>query len=129
MTKEETWSVPMQRARAFFREQEDVVEENANIYVFGSCRITLTELKPKGITVTAVCPGPMETEFIHLGGIKGQSRTFDILPYCDQVRVAGGALRAARAGRTIYTPTLFYKFYRVLAKVTPVKLMVKFTKT
>lgn len=87
------------------------------------------ELKAKGITVTAVCPGPMETEFIHLGGIKGQSKTFDILPYCDQVRVAGGALRATRAGKTIYTPTLFYKFYRVLAKVTPVKLMVKFTKT
>lgn len=87
------------------------------------------ELKLKGITATAVCPGPMETEFIHLGGIKGQSKTFDILPYCDQVRVAGGALRATRAGRTIYTPKLFYKTYRVLAKVLPVKLMVKFAKT
>ena len=87
------------------------------------------ELRPKQITATAVCPGPMETEFIHLGGIKGRSKTFDILPYCDQVRVAGGALRAARAGRTIYTPKLFYKTYRVLAKVLPVKLMVKFTGT
>lgn len=87
------------------------------------------ELKPKGITATAVCPGPMETEFIHVGGIKGNSKTFDILPYCDQVKVAGGALRAARAGKTIYTPKLFYKFYRVLAKVTPVKLMVKFAGT
>ena len=54
---------------------------------------------------------------------------FEMLPYCDQVRVAAGALRAAREGRTIYTPKLFYKFYRLLAKVTPVKLMVKFTKT
>ena len=87
------------------------------------------ELKAKGITVTAVCPGPMDTEFIRLGGIEGNSRMFEMLPYCDQVRVAGGALRATRAGRTIYTPKLFYKFYRVLAKVTPVKLMVKFTKT
>ena len=87
------------------------------------------ELKPKKISVTAVCPGPMATEFIHVGGIKGNSKTFDVLPYCDQVKVAGGALRAARAGKTIYTPTLFYKFYRVLAKVTPVKLMVKFTGT
>lgn len=87
------------------------------------------ELKEKGITVTAVCPGPMETEFISVGNIRGNSRTFELLPYCDQVRVAGGALRATRAGRTIYTPRLFYKFYRVLAKVTPVKLMVKFTKT
>ena len=87
------------------------------------------ELKPKGITATAVCPGPMKTEFLDAGGITGNSKTFATLPYCDQVRVAGGALRAAKAGRTIYTPKLFYKFYRVLAKVTPVKLMVKLAKT
>ena len=87
------------------------------------------ELRAKGITATAVCPGPMKTEFLDAAGITGNSRTFELLPYCDQVRVAGGALRAARDGRTIYTPRLFYKFYRGLAKITPVKLMVKLTKT
>ncbi len=87
------------------------------------------ELRPKGITATAVCPGPMKTEFLDIGNITGNSKMFETLPYCEQVKVAGGALRAARAGRTIYTPKLFYKFYRVLAKVTPVKLMVKFAKT
>lgn len=87
------------------------------------------ELQPKGITATAVCPAPMQTEFLEVGRIAGNSRMFERLPYCDQVQVAGGALRAARAGRTIYTPKLFYKFYRLVAKVTPVKLMVKFTKT
>ena len=87
------------------------------------------ELRRKNITVTAVCPGPMKTEFLDAGRITGRSPAFEYLPYCDQVRVAGGALRAARAGQTIYTPKLFYKFYRLLAKVTPVKLMVKFTKT
>nr|WP_325186577.1 SDR family NAD(P)-dependent oxidoreductase [uncultured Oscillibacter sp.] len=87
------------------------------------------ELRSKGITVTAVCPGPMATEFLEVGNIAGNSRMFERLPYCDQVRVAAGALRAAREGRTIYTPRLFYKFYRLLAKVTPVKLMVKFAKT
>ena len=64
-----------------------------------------------------------------VGRISGNSRTFDMLPYCDQVRVAGGTLRAARAGRTIYTPRLLYKTYRLLAKVTPAKLMMKLTKT
>ena len=53
MMKEETWSVSIQRARSFFREQEDVAEESVNSYVFGSCRITLTELKPKGMGVWA----------------------------------------------------------------------------
>ena len=53
MLKEETWSISIQRARAFFREQQDVTEESANVYLFGSCRITLTELKPKGMGVWA----------------------------------------------------------------------------
>lgn len=87
------------------------------------------ELRRRRVTVTAVCPGPMDTEFLPLAGITGHSSTFEFLPYCDQVRVAGGALRAAKAGRTIYTPKLFYKLYRVLAKVTPSKLLVKFVKT
>ncbi len=53
MIKDETWSVSLQRARAFFREQPDVSEETANVFVFGTCRITLTELKPKGMGVWA----------------------------------------------------------------------------
>ena len=53
MMKEETWSVSIQRARAFFREQEDVTEESTNSFAFRTCRITLTELKPKGMGVWA----------------------------------------------------------------------------
>ena len=53
MKKEEIWSVSIQRARAFFREQEDVTEEGLNDYTFGTCRIHLTELKPKGMGVWA----------------------------------------------------------------------------
>ena len=53
MTKEETWSVSLQRARSFFRDQNDVIEENPNVFLFNSCRIQLTELKPKGMGVWA----------------------------------------------------------------------------
>ena len=53
MRKEEIWSVSIQRARSFFREQEDVTEEGLNDYTFGTCRISLTELKPKGMGVWA----------------------------------------------------------------------------
>lgn len=53
MKKEEIWSVSIQRARSFFREQEDVTEEGLNAFCFRSCRITLTELKPKGMGVWA----------------------------------------------------------------------------
>jgi len=53
MLKEETWSVSIQRARSFFREQEDVTEENLNTFRYHSCTISLTELKPKGMGVWA----------------------------------------------------------------------------
>ena len=53
MIKEEIWSISIQRARAFFREQTDVTEEDLNDYSFGTCRIHLTELKPKGMGVWA----------------------------------------------------------------------------
>lgn len=87
------------------------------------------ELRGRGISVTAVCPGPMATKFCDVGNITGNSKTFELLPYCDQVRVAHGTLLAARRRRTIYTPTLFYKAVRLAAKLTPVKLAVKFTRT
>ena len=53
MMKEEIWSISIQRARNFFREQEDVTEEGINDFYFRSCRIHLTELKPKGMGVWA----------------------------------------------------------------------------
>ena len=87
------------------------------------------ELKPRGITVTAVCPGPMATDFLDTADITGRSKTFDLLPYCAPAKVAGGSLAAARKGRSVYTPKGFYKFYRGLAKVLPQKLMIQFTKT
>ena len=98
-------------------------------YVSAFSRGLGEELRSRGVRVTAVCPGPMQTEFLEVGGIAGNSRTFELLPYCDQVRVAAGALRAARAGRAVYTPTLFYKFYRLLAKAAPAGWMIKLTKT
>ena len=53
MLKEEIWSISIQRARSFFRDQEDVTEESINDFVVRSCRIHLTELKPKGMGVWA----------------------------------------------------------------------------
>ena len=53
MTKEEIWSISIQRARAFFRDQADITEETANVFSYGTCKITLTELKPKGMGIWA----------------------------------------------------------------------------
>ncbi len=98
-------------------------------YVSAFSRGLGEELRQRRISVTAVCPGPMDTEFITKGKIKGHSATFDRLPYCDPSKVALGALRAAKRGRPVYTPRLFYKFYRLVAKVLPQAWMIKCART
>jgi len=105
------------------------VYSSTKAYVSSFSRGLGEELKPRGITVTAVCPGPMATEFLDIGGIAGNSKTFDTLPYCDPAKVVKGAYEAARAGRAVHTPKGFYKLYRGLAKVLPQRLMIKFAGT
>lgn len=105
------------------------VYSSTKAYVSSFSRGIREELRERGITATAVCPGPMDTEFIALGGIKGRSRAFDVLPYCDPSSVAEGTLLSAKAGRAFYTPKAFYKLYRFLTKITPQAWMVKLVKT
>ncbi len=83
------------------------------------------ELRPKGISVTAVCPGPMKTEFFDAAG---DHDLFGNIPWCDPVKVVAGTIRAAKKGRTFYTPTVFNKFYRFVAKILPMKWMIKTTR-
>ena len=97
-------------------------------YVTSFTRCLAFELKGKGITATAICPGPMETEFLDAGKIRGKSKDFDSLPRCNPQKTALLALKAARAGKVICTPTAFYKLYRVLAKVLPHALVVHLAK-
>ena len=47
----------------------------------------------------------------------------------DPIESVISALEAAKRGQSVYTPTLFYKFYRVVAKLAPAKLMMKASKT
>lgn len=89
-------------------------------YVLQFSKTLKRELKKRGINVCAACPGPMNTEFFQAGGIVGKSHALEKgLPRCYADKVAKGSLRAALRGRGIYTPTAFYKFYRVLCKILP----------
>ena len=99
-------------------------------YVLSFSRALRFEMRKKGINVLAVCPGPMETEFLPAAGIgKGTSHTFDTLPRCDPAAVAAEALRASQKNRGVCTPRGFYKLYRLLAKVLPHSLVMHFSKT
>lgn len=87
------------------------------------------ELAPRGIHVLAVYPCPMDTDFLAIGGINGNSRTFDRLPRCIPEKVAKVSLARAAAGKGSYTPVFLMKIYRVLAKLLPHNLVMPISKT
>lgn len=105
------------------------VYSSTKAYVSSLTRGLSVELKPLGISATAVCPGPMATEFISVGKITGNSKMFEALPYCDPVKVVSGVYKAAKSGKVFYTPMAFYKFYRVLAKLLPHAWVARLAKT
>ena len=105
------------------------VYSSTKAYVSSFTRGLSEELRDRGISVTAVCPGPMDTEFLSVARINGNSKMFKTLPYCDPRMVAEGAINACASGRVFYTPKLFYGFYRFVAKVLPQSLVVKFATT
>ncbi len=98
-------------------------------YVSAFSRGIGEELKGRGVSVTAVCPGPMGTEFLDLAGISGNSKMFDTLPFSKPDEVVAGAYAAAKKDRAVYTHKALFKVYRVLAKILPQSIMVKFAKT
>ncbi len=98
-------------------------------YVMSFSRALRQELKNRKINVTAICPGPMETEFFSVAGIeKGSSFMIDKLPHCDPQKTARGGIKASKKGKAVYTPKLFYKLCRLLAKVVPHSILIKFAK-
>lgn len=88
-------------------------------YVLSFSKSLREETKKQGINVLAVCPAPMDTEFLSIAGIEGKSKTFDMLPRVKSAEVAKKSLRKAFAGRAVYTNRVIYKLYRVLGKLLP----------
>ncbi len=105
------------------------VYSSTKAYVMSFTKGLREELKPHGINALAVCPGPMKTEFLDVANITDRSKMFTTLPYSDPDIVADRAVVLAGKGRCVYTPKLLFKVYRVLAKLVPHSIMMKFCKT
>jgi len=105
------------------------VYSSTKAYVMSFTKGLREELKPLGINALAVCPGPMNTEFLDVANITERSKMFKTLPYSDPDAVADKAVVKAARGRCVYTHLLLFKFYRVLAKLLPHNIMMQFCKT
>jgi uncharacterized protein len=92
-------------------------------YLSSLCVGLKEELKSKNINVCAVNPGMMKTK-MNLESTKSVSK----LPEVNVEQAAYKSLEAAKKGKGSYTTGAFYKLYRVLCKILPSSLIVKFAK-
>ena len=94
-------------------------------YVRFLARALHEEERKRGVNIMLLSPGKMDTAMFHQNST--DSGNMSIQPYLDLDKVTVKALEKAERGCANYTPMAFYKVYRVLAKIVPSAIMVKFT--
>ncbi|MBO5212342.1 MAG: SDR family NAD(P)-dependent oxidoreductase [Clostridia bacterium] len=94
-------------------------------FVISLSKALNSELKHLGISVTAVCPGPVDTCFFSsLDGVKEYKKKYLISPK----RVAYLGLKASKKGKRICSTSFSIKMVHLAAKILPTSLIFKFYK-
>jgi uncharacterized protein len=82
------------------------------------------ELKPSGVTVTALCPGPVKTEFAEVAGIGAADSTPSFL-WASAEDVAESAITALDKGERVLIPGAINEVGAVVGRFTPRALFLR----
>ncbi len=110
---------------AFLPQPGFAVYAASKAYVLSFDQALGAELKGRGVTVTSVCPGPVDTDFFKTGGITltPLKKIFLAKPE----RVVRKALFDAEAGRSLSVCGRSIKLVRLLGRLLPQKVMLEIT--
>lgn len=113
---------------AFLPQPDFAIYAATKSFVLSYSRALNEELKPRGIYVTAVCPGPVKTEFFDIAETTGEIPVYKRLVMADPRRVVKKAIRDSMMGRTVsvYGPTM--KAFHLLCKVLPHGMILRIMK-
>ncbi|MCH5272411.1 MAG: SDR family NAD(P)-dependent oxidoreductase [Lachnospiraceae bacterium] len=88
-------------------------------YVLSFSRALSEELREREIYVTAVCPGPVDTEFFERAEQYGESYRFKKYFMMSAKDVVAEAIRASKQKQEVVTPGTAMKLFRVFTKIVP----------
>lgn len=112
----------MDSGSAFLPQPGFAIYAASKSYVLSFDQALGAELKTKGITVTSICPGPVDTEFFRTGGIT--LSPFKRLFLAKPEKVVRKALFDAETGKALSIYGVSIKMVRVFGKLLPHKLLV-----
>ena len=78
-----------------------------------------TELRGSGVTLTAVCPGPVRTEFTEVAGMEGAEDRTPGAIWMTAADVAGDAVRAADEGKRVVVPGILNRAGAIAGQHSP----------
>lgn len=112
-------------AAGFLPQADFAVYSATKSYVISFSRALRKELKPQGIHVCAVCPGPVDTDFFaNLKEVKEYKKKYLITPE----KVAKFAIKGVNKNKAICTTSLSISLLHLASKVLPTSLLLKFAK-
>ncbi len=94
-------------------------------FVLSFCRALSVELKGKGVSVTAVCPGPVNTEFFLTSSKDGKVAKNKEKYMVTPESVASKGLKAAKKGKQICVPSGSMKLGFLASKILPHSLLMR----
>ncbi|HSR42051.1 MAG TPA: SDR family oxidoreductase, partial [Longimicrobiales bacterium] len=103
---------------AFFPGPLMAVYYATKAYVLSYSVALAEETRGTGVTVTCVCPGPVETEFQEVAGTR-YSKLHRNSVVMGVERVAAESVEAALAGRTVHVPGVVNKVNAVASRLFP----------
>src|ERR1043166_3512335 len=102
----------------------DAVYAATKAYVTSFSEALRAELRGTGVSVCAVCPGPVHTEFDEVAKRPGaQARTGSKIFFVSVKQVARAALAALEADRPLVIPGLVIKFAMFLTRLFPMPVV------
>lgn len=112
-------------ASAFMPQKEFAVYAASKAFVLSFSRALYAELRKSGIMVTAVCPGPVDTEFLQISNKGNRQKPLKRLVTVKAGPVVRKALQDARAGKEISVYGLPMKAVLIAAKFLPHRLFLR----
>ena len=104
---------------AFMPQPNFAVYAASKSYVLSFSRALHQELKKHGVIVTAVCPGPVNTEFFDIAESYTKTKGYKVILRVNAKNVVALALKDAKKGRTVSTYGFVMKAFRVATKIVP----------
>ena len=106
-------------AAAFLPQPGFAVYAASKAFVLSYSRALREELRLRRIGVTAVCPGPVKTEFFDIAETTGEIPLYKRLVMADPHKVVKLAIRDCMAGKSVSVYGVWMKAFFVLCKVVP----------